>query len=135
MILDHHGTFHKTKLLPMKAAYENDYINQQYCLNFKGEKWIIFFWKPYATKYSPQSYVYYMEFYHNFLMENSLIGIVNSKYTERNKWWCRILEIEDPYKNVRKTQDRKSNNIGEMLNMACIFIFEYSTIAVASCID
>ena len=36
-----------------------------------------------TTKHSPPSNVYYMEFYHNFLLEYSLIGIVRPKYTRR----------------------------------------------------
>ena len=61
-----------------------------------------------ATKNSPQSNVYYMEFFLNFLFEYSFIGIVKLKFTRRNEMWCRILEIEDLSKKVRKTQDRTS---------------------------
>ena len=41
--------------------------------------------KPSATKHSPPSYVYYMEFYCNFLFEYSLMGIVKFKCTRRNE--------------------------------------------------
>ena len=41
--------------------------------------------KPSATKHSPPSNVYYMEFYRNFLFQYSLIGIVKPKFTRRNK--------------------------------------------------
>ena len=34
--------------------------------------------KPSATKHSPPSSVYYMEFYRNFLIEYSLSGIVKT---------------------------------------------------------
>ena len=34
-------------------------------------------------KNSPSSNVYYMEFYRNFLIEYSLIGIVKPKFTKR----------------------------------------------------
>ena len=36
-----------------------------------------------ATKHSPPSNVYYMEFYRNFSFEYSLIGIVKLKFTRR----------------------------------------------------
>ena len=49
-----------------------------------------------------------MAFYGNFLFEYSLIGIVKPKFTRRNEIWCRIWEIEDLSKNVRKKQDRTS---------------------------
>ena len=42
----------------------------------------------------------------NFLIEYSLIRIVKPKFTRRNEIWCRILEIDDKSKNVRKTHDR-----------------------------
>ena len=61
-----------------------------------------------ATKKSPQSNVYYMEFFLIFLFEYSFIDIVKLKFTRRNEMWCRILEIEDLSKKVRKTQDRTS---------------------------
>ena len=51
-----------------------------------------------------------MEFYRNFLFEYSLMGIVKTLFTRRNEIWCRILEIEDLSKNMRKTQDRASLN-------------------------
>ena len=51
-----------------------------------------------------------MEFYCNFLIEYSLIDIVKPKFTRRNEMRCRILEIEDLSKNLRKTQDRTSLN-------------------------
>ena len=38
--------------------------------------------------------VYYMEFYHNFFIAYSSIGIVKPKFTRRNEIWCRILETE-----------------------------------------
>ena len=41
--------------------------------------------KPSATKHSPPSNVYYMEFYRNFLNQNSLIAIVIPKFTRRNE--------------------------------------------------
>ena len=41
--------------------------------------------KPSATKHSPLSNVYYMECYHNFLFEYSLMGIVKPKFTRRNE--------------------------------------------------
>ena len=53
-----------------------------------------------------------MEFYRNFLFEYSFMGIVKLQFTRRNEIWCKILEIEDLSKNVRKMQDRMSlNNI------------------------
>ena len=64
--------------------------------------------KPSATKHCPPSNVYTMEFYCNFLLEYSLMGIVKPKFTRRNEIWCRILKIEALSKNVRKTQDRTS---------------------------
>ena len=66
--------------------------------------------KPSATKHSPLSNIYNMEFYRNFLFEYSLTGIVKPKFTctRRNEIWCRILEIEDLPKNMCKTQDRTS---------------------------
>ena len=83
------------------------------------EKWTILFThqnyefsskKPSATKHSPPSNVYYMEFYCNFLFQYSLIGIVKPKFFRRNEiwFWIRIWEIEDLSKNVRKKQDRTS---------------------------
>ena len=59
-----------------------------------------------------------MEFYRNFLFEYSLIGIVKPKFTWRNEIWCRILEIEDLSKNVRKKQDRASLNFFPALYVA-----------------
>ena len=59
-------------------------------------------------KNSPSSNVYYMEFYRNFLIEYSLIGIVKPKFTKRNEIWCKISEIEDLSKNVRKSQEQTS---------------------------
>ena len=41
--------------------------------------------KPTATKHSPPSNVYFMEFYRNFLFEYCLIGIVQPKSTRKNK--------------------------------------------------
>ena len=41
--------------------------------------------KPSATKHSPPSNVYCMEFYRNFLIEYSLIGIVKPKFTRRKE--------------------------------------------------
>ena len=64
--------------------------------------------KPSAKKHSPPSNVYYIEFYRNFLFQYSLIGIVKPKFTRRNGIWCRIWEIEDLSKSVRKKQDRTS---------------------------
>ena len=64
--------------------------------------------KPSATKHSPPSNVYYIVFCRNFLFQYSLIGIVKPKFTRKNEIWCRIWEIEDLSKNVRKTQDRTS---------------------------
>ena len=64
--------------------------------------------KPSATKHSPPSNVYDMEFYHNFLFEYSLIGIEQFKFIRKNEIWCRIWEIEDLSRNVRKKQDRTS---------------------------
>ena len=56
-----------------------------------------------------------MEFYRNFLFEDSLIGIVKPKVTRRNEIWCNFFEKEDMSKNVRKTQDRTSlSNIESM---------------------
>ena len=49
-----------------------------------------------------------MEFYRNFLFQYSLIGIVKPKFFRRNEIRCRIWEIEDLSKNVRKKQDRTS---------------------------
>ena len=66
--------------------------------------------KPSTTKHSPPSHVYYMEFYCNFVFHYSLIGIVKSKFFRRNEIWCRIWEIKDLSKNVRKKQDRTSLN-------------------------
>ena len=43
-----------------------------------------------------------------FLLEYSVMGIVKPKFTRINEIWCRILEIEDLSKNVRKTRDRTS---------------------------
>ena len=64
--------------------------------------------KPSATKHSPPSNVYYIVFCRNFLFQYRLIGIVKHKFTRKNEIWCRIWEIEDLSKNVRKTQDRTS---------------------------
>ena len=61
--------------------------------------------KPSATKQSPPSNIYYIEFYRNFLFQYSLIGIAQPKFTRRNEIWCKIWEIEDLSKNVRKKQD------------------------------
>ena len=49
-----------------------------------------------------------MEFYPNILIEYSFIVIVKPKFTRRNEIRCRILEIDDLSKNVRKMQDRMS---------------------------
>ena len=40
------------------------------------------------------------------------MGIVKTKFTRRNEIRCRILEIKDLSKNVRKTQDRTSLKSG-----------------------
>ena len=40
---------------------------------------------PSATKHSPPSNAYYMEFYRNFLFQFSLTGIVKPKFTRRNE--------------------------------------------------
>ena len=70
----------------MQPACKNRNLNEQYCLLIKRKKLSIFFIKnPSATKQSPPSYVYYMEFYRNFLFEYSLIGIVKPKFTKRNE--------------------------------------------------
>ena len=58
-----------------------------------------------STNYSPPSNIYYTEFNRNFLSENSLMGIVKPKFTSRNEIRCRIFEIEDLSKNLRKTQN------------------------------
>ena len=42
--------------------------------------------KPSATKNSPPSNVYYMEFYRNFLFQYSLIGILNLNLPEEMKY-------------------------------------------------
>lgn len=47
-----------------------------------------------------------MEFYP--IIQYNLIGTVKPKFTSRNKIWWRISDIEDPYKNVRETQERTS---------------------------
>ena len=74
----------------MQPACKNRNLNEQYCLLIKRKKLSIFFIKnPSATKQSPPSYVYYMEFYRNFLFEYSLIGIVKPKFTRRNEIRCR----------------------------------------------
>ena len=54
--------------------------------------------------HSPQTHIYYMEFNRIFVIEYSLFGIIKP-FTGRNEKICRILEIEDLSKNVRKTQD------------------------------
>ena len=41
--------------------------------------------KPSATKHSPQSNVYYMDFYRIFLLEYSLMGIVKTRYIRKNE--------------------------------------------------
>ena len=41
--------------------------------------------KPSATQRSPQSNVYYMEFYFTIFIEYSLIGIVKPQFTKRNE--------------------------------------------------
>ena len=70
----------------MQPAWKNRNSNEQYCLQFKREKFNYFLLKkPSATKHSPPSNVYYMEFYRNFLFEDSLIGIVKPKVTRRNE--------------------------------------------------
>ena len=63
---------------------------------------------PSATINSPQSNIYFMEFFLNFLFEYNFIGIVKLKFTRRNEIWCSIMEIEDLSKKVRKTKDRTS---------------------------
>ena len=40
---------------------------------------------PSATKHSPPSDVYYMEFHRNILIEYSLNGILKLKFTRRNE--------------------------------------------------
>ena len=42
--------------------------------------------KPSATKHTPPSNDYYIEFYRNFLFQYSLIGIVKPKFTRRMKY-------------------------------------------------
>ena len=74
---------------------------------------------PSATKNSPQSNVNYMEYFLNFSFEYSFIGIVKLKFTRKNEIWCRILEIEDLSKKVRKAQDRTSLSILDI--QICIF--------------
>ena len=56
------------------AVYTSKEKNQQFSFN-----------KPSSTKHSPPSNVYYLEFYHSFLIECSLIGIIKPKFTRRNE--------------------------------------------------
>ena len=84
---------------------------EQYCLHIKREIYQFSSKKPSATKYSSSSNVYYMKFYCDFLFEYSLIGIVKPTFARRNEIRCRILEIEDMSKNVRKTQDGTSLSV------------------------
>ena len=79
--------------------------------------------KPSATKHSPPSNVYYIEFHRNFLFQYNLIVIVKPKFTRRNEIWYRIWEIEDLSKNVRKKQDRTS------LRCTCNLVHYYSQLA------
>ena len=77
--------------------------------------------KPYATKHSPPSNVYYMEFYRIFLFEYSLMDIVKSKFTRRNEILCRILEI------ARRSVQKCAQNAGSsVLNAITVNIFDYS---------
>ena len=50
--------------------------------------------KPSATKHSPPSNVYYIEFYRNFLVQYNLICIVKPKFSRRNEIWRRSWEID-----------------------------------------
>ena len=43
------------------------------------------FKKPSATKHSPPSNVYYVEFYRSILFAYSLMGILKLKYTRKNE--------------------------------------------------
>ena len=81
-----------------------------------------------ATKNSPHSNVYCMEFFLNFLFEYSFIGIVKLKYTRRNEMWCRILEIEDLSKKVRKTQDRTSLTKNDIVSISFFLIMTANVI-------
>ena len=103
----------------MQPAWKNRNSNEQYFLHIKEKNYKFSSKKPSATKHSPPSNVYYMEFYRIFLFEYSLIGIVKPKFTRRNEIWCRIWEIEDLSKNVRKKQDRTS------LNCFSLFVLQY----------
>ena len=61
----------------MQPAWKYMNSNEQCCLHIKRENHEFSSKKPFATKHSPPSNVYYMEFYGNFLFQYSLIGIVN----------------------------------------------------------
>ena len=62
-------------------------------------------------------------FFLNFSFEYSFISIVKLKFTRRNEMWCRILEIEDLSKKVRKAQDRTS-----LKSSGILYTGKYSTL-------
>ena len=70
--------------------------------------------KPSATKHSPQSNVYYIEFYRKFLFQYSLIGIVKPKFTRRNEIRCRILAHRS---SVQKCAQKAGTYV---LNQRCL---------------
>ena len=62
-----------------------------------------------ATKHSPPSNVYHIEFYRKFLFEYSLIGIVKAYFTRGNEIGCRILEIV--LRSVQKCAQNTGSNV------------------------
>ena len=120
----------------MQPARKNRNSNKQYCIQNYTLYIIITFLlkKTSATKHCPPSYVYYMEYYRNFLFDYSLIGIVKSKFTRRNEIWCRIWEVEDMSKNVRKEQDRTSlSDTGNTSYKCCKWNVNLSTLVERWC--
>ena len=71
-----HFTKQSSSLCSLHGKMNNTVIHQNYEFSSK---------KPSATKHSPPSNVYYMEFYCNFLFQYSLIGIVKPKFFRRNE--------------------------------------------------
>ena len=68
----------------MQPAWKNRNSNQQYYLHIKREKLTIFFEKTFRYKTQSPSNIYFMKSYRNFIIENSLSGIVKPKFTRRN---------------------------------------------------
>ena len=78
-----HFTKQSSSLRSLHGKIEIQMNSTVYTLKEKNYEFS--FKNPSATKHSPPSNVYYIEFYRNFLFQYNLIGIVKPTFTRRNE--------------------------------------------------